>query len=137
VCSYSGFTSPKKVLLRKKPQVQTVAVHLPVLCVATNNILVESGSEKSEVTLSTTKQYRTAILKHGDKYIVYRLHDLQNLLRILYLAHEQQKVFLEALPDILDYATIALTSYDYVEPVTVNKNIQHKQLFEELKSICL
>jgi hypothetical protein len=86
---------------------------------------------------STTKQYRTARIKHGDKYIVYRLHDLQNLLRILYLAHEQQKVFLEALPDILDYATIALTSCDYMEPVTVNKNIQYKQLFEEFKSISI
>jgi hypothetical protein len=95
----------------KKPQVQTVAVHLPVRCVATNNIRVESWSEKRWI-YSTTKQYRTARLKHGDKYIVYRLHDLQNLLGILYLAHEQQKFFLEALTDILDYATIALTSCD-------------------------
>jgi hypothetical protein len=102
-----------------------------------NDRQYSSGSEKSEFTRSTTKQYRTGRLKHSDKYIVYRLHDLQNLLRILYLAHEQQKVFLNALPDILDYATIALTSSDYVEPVTVNKNIQYKQLFEELKSISI
>jgi hypothetical protein len=93
------------------------------------------GSEKSEFTLSTTKKYCTARLKHGDKYIVYRLHDLQILLRILYMAHKQQ-VFLEALPDFLDYANIALTS-DYVEPLTANKNIQYKQLFHELKSISI
>jgi hypothetical protein len=68
--------------------------------------------KNSELTLSTTKAYRTAILKHGDKYIVYRLHDLHNLLRMLYLAHEQQTVFLVALPDILDYDNIALTSSD-------------------------
>jgi hypothetical protein len=56
------------------------------------------------------------------------------MLRILYLAPEQQKDFLEALTDILDSATIPLTSCDYVESVTAN-NIQYKQLFVELKSI--
>jgi hypothetical protein len=125
-------------ILLKEPQVQILAIHLPVLCVEMcNDKQYSSGSKKSECTLSTTKAYRTARLKHSDKYIVYRLHDLQNLLRILYLAHEQQNVFLEALPDILDYANIAITSSDYVEPVTANNNIQYKQLFDELKSISI
>jgi hypothetical protein len=75
-----------------------------------NDRQISCGSENSEFTLSTTKAYRTARLKHGDKYIVYRLHDLRNLLRILYVAHEQQKIFLEALPNILDYVNIVLTS---------------------------
>jgi hypothetical protein len=82
-------------ILLKEPQVQTLAIHFPVLCVEMrNDRQYSSGSKKSEFTLSTTKQYRTARLKHGDKYIVYRLHDLQNLLRILYLTHKQQKFFL-------------------------------------------
>jgi hypothetical protein len=113
------------MLLRNEPQVQTLAIHLPVLCVEMCDWQYSSGSK---FTLSTTKQYRTARLKHDDKYIVYRLHDLQNFesskLRILYLAPEQQKVFPEALPDILDF----------VGPVTANKNIQYKHLFDVLKS---
>jgi hypothetical protein len=81
-------------VLLKEPQFWTLAIHVPVLCVEMcNDRQYSSGSEKSEFTLSTTKQYRTARLKHGNKYIVYRLHDLQNLPRILYLAHEQQKFF--------------------------------------------
>jgi hypothetical protein len=80
------------------------------------------GTEGAEFTLFTTKWYGTGRLRFGDKYIVYRLHDLQNLLQILYMAHEQHKVFFEALPDILDYANISLPSSDFVEPpVTANK----------------
>jgi hypothetical protein len=61
---------------------------------------------------------------------------LQNLLRILHLAHDQQKVYLNALPDIPDYANVALTSSDFVEPpVMANKNIQYSKLFKKLKSI--
>jgi hypothetical protein len=49
-----------------------------------------------------------------------------------------RRVFLEALPEILDYANIALTSSDYVEPpLMTNKNIQYKQLFDALKSISI
>jgi hypothetical protein len=140
-----GLRSPTQIrcckqtpILLKQSQVPTLAVHLPVLCVETcNGRHYSCESVDAEFTLSTTKTYRTARLKYGDKYIVYRLHDLQNLLGILCLAHEQQKGFLEALPDILDYANIAPTSSDCGTAINGQKNIQYKQLYEELKSISI
>jgi hypothetical protein len=104
MCAAIAVSSIPKVLLRKiflldsdkKPQVQTVAVHLPVLCVATNKNSCGKWN------------YPNARLKHASNSVS---------------GPEQQKVFLEALPDILDYE----------EPVTANK----KHLFDVLKSISI
>jgi hypothetical protein len=52
-------------------------------------------SEDGEFALFTTKAYHTAKLKFGDVCIDYHLHDLQNMLRILHLADDQQKTFLQ------------------------------------------
>jgi hypothetical protein len=76
--------------------------------------------ENGDFRLSTTRGYRTARLKLGDNYIVYRLQDIQYLLRIFYMVHMQQKRYLEAMPDVMNYATVALSALDYVE-TTVNQ----------------
>jgi hypothetical protein len=58
----------------------------------------------------TTGGYRIARLRLGDSYIIYRLQDLQKLLRILYMVHEQKKPYLDVLPEIIKYEAVALTS---------------------------
>jgi hypothetical protein len=99
-------------------------------CAVTNN----TGA-KMVISDSTTRGYRTARLKLGDNYIVYRLQDVQYMLRIFYMIHMQQMRYLESMPDIMKYAANALTAIDYVEPhVNANKYIVYPQLFDELKA---
>jgi hypothetical protein len=82
---------------------------------------------------STTRGYRAARLKLGNNYIVYRLQYIQDLLRIFYKVHMQQVRYLEAMPDVMNYATNALSAIDYIEPhVNANKCIVCPQLFDEL-----
>jgi hypothetical protein len=50
--------------------------------------------------------------------------------------HAQQIRYLDTLRDIINYATVALTSADFVEP-TATKHVLYHQLFEELKAIFL
>jgi hypothetical protein len=67
---------------------------------------------------------------------VYKLQDIQYLLRIFYIVHVQQMRYLEAKSDVMNYATIALSAIDYVEPnVSANRCIVYPQLFEELKAL--
>jgi hypothetical protein len=80
--------------------------------------------------------YRTDWLKFGHNYIVYRLQDVQYLLRIFYMVHMQQMRYLEAMPDVMNYASNALNAIDYVEPnVNANKSIVNPQLFDELNTL--
>jgi hypothetical protein len=56
------------------------------------------------------------------------------------MIHVQQIRYLEALPRIINYAAVALTSIEFVEtpsapPTTASKHILYSQLFEELKAI--
>jgi hypothetical protein len=65
-----------------------------------------------------------------------RLQDIQYLLRIFYIAHAQQMRYVEAMSDVMNYATIALSAIDYVETnVNANKCIGYSQLYEELKAL--
>jgi hypothetical protein len=59
--------------------------------------------------LYTIGVYRIAMLRLGDKYIIFRLQDLQTLLRILYMVHVQQIRYLDVLPEIINYEAVALT----------------------------
>jgi hypothetical protein len=64
---------------------------------------------------------------------VYRLQDIEYLLRIFYIVHAQQMRYLETVPDVMNYATIALSAIDYGEPnVNANKCIVYPQIFDEL-----
>jgi hypothetical protein len=50
------------------------------------------------------------------------------------MVHMQQMRYLEAMPDVMNYATNALNAIDYVEPhVNANKCIVYPQLFDGLK----
>jgi cellulose synthase/poly-beta-1,6-N-acetylglucosamine synthase-like glycosyltransferase len=92
--------------------------------------------ENGNFKLFTTRAYRTARMKLGDNYIVYKLSDLQYLLRIFYVIQNQQIHYLEAMPEVMDYAVSALTATDYFEvPVNANKYIVCPQLFEEPNAI--
>jgi hypothetical protein len=103
--------------------VHTVAKHSPTLCekmCSDEQYRCVSG----DFRLCTTRGYRTARLKLGDNYIVYRLQDVHYLLRIFYMVHMQHMRYLEAMPDVMNYATNALSAIDYVEPnVNANKYI--------------
>jgi hypothetical protein len=80
--------------------------------------------------------YRTDRLKFGHNYIVYRRQDIQYLLRIFYMVHMQQKRYLEAMPDVMNYATNVLSAIDNVEPhVNANTCIVYPQIFHELKAL--
>jgi hypothetical protein len=69
-----------------EPHIQNIAFHFPTMCAEMcNDRQYKCVSEVGEFSLSTTKAYRTARLKFGNYYILYRLHELQNPLRILYL----------------------------------------------------
>jgi hypothetical protein len=90
--------------------------------------------ENGNFKLFTTRGYRTARLKLGYNYIVHKLIDLKYLLRIFYVVRKQQIHYLEAMPEVMDYAVNVLTATDYVEvPVNANKYIVYPQLFEELR----
>jgi hypothetical protein len=44
--------------------------------------------------------------------------------------------YLDAMPDVMNYATYALSEIDYVEPhVNASKCIAYPQLFDELKAL--
>jgi hypothetical protein len=52
------------------------------------------------------------------------------------MVHMQQMSYLEAMPNVMNYAIIALSAIDYVEPnVIANKCIVYPQLFDELKAL--
>jgi hypothetical protein len=111
-----------------------LAEHLPALCEKMCND-EQYWCENGDFKLSTTRGYRAARLKLGDNYIVYKLQDIQNLLRIFYMVHMQQVRYLKAMPDVVNYETNALSAIDYVEPhVNASKCIVYPKLFDELKA---
>jgi hypothetical protein len=115
--------------------VRTLAEHLPALCEKMCND-EEYRCENCDFRLSTTRGYRTTRLKLDDNYIVCRLQDIQYLLRIFYMVHMQQMRYLEAMPDVMNYATNVLSAIDYGEPnVNANEYIVYPQLFDELKAL--
>jgi hypothetical protein len=96
-----------KPIALTEANVRTLAEHLPTLCkkmCSDEQYQCENGNFR----LFTTRAYRTARLKLGDNYIVYRLSDLQCLLRILYVIHNEQINYLEAMPEVMNYAVSAL-----------------------------
>jgi hypothetical protein len=115
--------------------VRTFAKDLPDLCAKMCND-EQYRCENGDFRLSTTRGYRTARLILCDNYIVYRLQDIQYLLRIFYVVHTHQMRYLEAVSDVMKYATIALSAIDYAQTnVNANKCIVYPQLFEELKAL--
>jgi hypothetical protein len=63
--------------------VRTLAEHLPDLCEKMCHD-EQYRCESGDFRLYTTRGYRTARLKLGDNYIVYKLQDIQDLLRIFF-----------------------------------------------------
>jgi hypothetical protein len=130
------FVGPKlQPIFLADPYVRTLAEQLPALCEKICND-EQYRCENGDFRLSTTRGYRTAMLKLYDDYIVYSQHDFEYLLRIFYMARVQQMRYLESMPEVINYATNALSAIDYVEPhVNANKYIVYTQLFDELKAL--
>jgi hypothetical protein len=108
-----GGTKFRPIVLTE-PHVRTLVEHLPAICAEMyddKEYLCENG----DFRLYTTGGYRIARLRLGDNYIIYRFQDLQNLLRTLYVVHDQQIRYLEPLHEIINYAAVALTSADFVD----------------------
>jgi hypothetical protein len=129
-----GGSSFKPIVLTEA-NVRNLAEQLPTLCekmCSDEKYQCENGNFK----LFTTRTYRTTRLKLDNNYIVYKLNDLQYLLRIFYVIQNQQINYLEAMPEIMDYAVHAFTATVYVEaPVNANKYIVYPQLFKNLKAL--
>ena len=126
--------APKlRPIVLTEPHVRTLVEHLPAMWTEMCNDK-QYRCENGDFKLYTTAGYRSARLRLSDNYIIFKLHDLQILLRLLYVIHAQQIRYLEALPDILNYTTVALTSPEFVDP-PASKYIPYHQLFEELKAI--
>jgi hypothetical protein len=52
---------------------------------------------------------------------------------MFYIIHNQQLLYLRALPDVLTYTTAAKSSTNYIEPQDIaSQHILYPQLFEEL-----
>ena len=58
------------------------------------------------------------------------------MMYMFHVVHNQQIIYLRALPDVITYARAAQQSAVYVEPATsANKSILYPHLYEELKTI--
>ena len=63
---------------------------------------------------------------------------MRTLQHILHIMVNQLTMFTEAMGDVHAYVNTQMTSCDYVEPhITSFKSIIYRQLFDELKSLCI
>jgi hypothetical protein len=118
-----------------EPQVRFLAEIIPSMCESRFNH--ESTTIKDcDVRLSTTGNINVASLYLGTRYISLKLEELRYLRDMFYIIHNQQILYMLALPDVLTYATVAQNSSTYIEPhENASQHIFYPQLFEELMTI--
>jgi len=69
------------------------------------------------------------------EYICLTPLDLHYLARVFNIVHQQLRDYVLALPDLLSYVTMPLTSVVYVEPMpNASTHINYPHLYEELVS---
>jgi hypothetical protein len=119
--------------------VSTLAEHLPAQCDALCQdecYRVLDGDFKK----NTAGSYKTAIISLGQKKakksIFFKVQELRYLSYILYTVQNQLIRNTEALPDVMNYVLMAISSTTFVErPAGASKNILYYQLFEEIKPV--
>ena len=71
----------------------------------------------------------------GSEYICLTELDLHYLARVFNIVHQKMRDYVVALPDLLSYVTMSLTSVEYVKPMpNASAHINYPHLFEELVS---
>ena len=102
-------------------QVTALAEHLPRLCDALCASIHYSSCVHDGFMINTTGTYRIArinlVLGKHSKHIAFKLQDLQYLDNIMYIIVKQLKRYNNAQSDVMTYATSAMESNDYVEPL--------------------
>jgi len=93
-------------------------------------IKCESGSFR----LNTPRRRRgLARMYGGNEYICLTPLDLHYLARMFHVVQQQLRDYTLALPELLSYVRMALTSVLYVEPMpNASKHIDYHHLYEEL-----
>ena len=105
----------------EEEHVRTFAEHLSRICEAV------CGDEQNsfvdgEFRLQTTGTYHFARVYLGKKYISLHLTELRYMTYIFHAVHNQQIIYLRALPDVITNARAAQNSTVYVEPQPVPVN---------------
>jgi hypothetical protein len=118
-------------------QVRFLAEHITRMCESLCNN--ESTSFKDGyLRLTTTGSIKAARLYLGKQYMSLKLQELRYIRDMFCIIHNQQILYLRALPDVLSYVTAAQSSANYIEPhINASNDILYPQLFDELKSILM
>jgi len=92
------------------------------------------NSESGRFRLNTSRSYRgLARMYLGNEYICLTPLDQHNLARMFHVVQQHLRDYILALPDMLSYVTMALSSVVYVEPMpNASKHIDYHHLYEEL-----
>jgi hypothetical protein len=123
-------------ILLPQHHVRFMAEHLPLLCAAMCNnrpyVCTNDNFKLTTISLS----YRIARLTLGSIGVNFKLQDMQYLSRIFFMIHNQQIIYMQALSDVMNYATLTAASTEFVlPPANSNANILYPRLFEELKAL--
>jgi len=112
-----------KAIILKDEHVYTLAQCLPAIADA----MCKEGKEVETPVIKCENGYfRLGVSKRrrglsglyvGSEYICLTSLDLYYLARILNIVHQQMRDYILALPDLLSYVTIYLTSVVYLEPM--------------------
>jgi hypothetical protein len=104
-----------KPIALTEQHLSTLAENLPRICEAIYG--GEQNSCKDDIfRLNTTGSYRVARMYLDKQYISLKLTELQYLTNILHVVRKEQSLYFIALPNVVAYATAAMSSTVYVAP---------------------
>jgi hypothetical protein len=82
-----------------------------------------------DFTIRTTNSYRVARLTVAKQSVNLKLSELRYLLNMFHIVQNQLNDYIIALPDVMQYITIAITSDVYVEPTAKHPTlVNYRQL---------
>ena len=129
-----------KAIILTDEQVYTLAQCLPTIADA----MCKEAEVETPVIKCESVNFRLGMPKRrrgltrlyvGSEYTCLTSLDLHQLARMFNIVHQQLRDFVLALPDLLPYVTISLTSVVYVEPMlNASAHINYPHLYEELVS---
>ena len=115
-------SSGSKAIVLTDEQVYTLAQCLPTIadamCKEGKEVTPVINCESGNFRLGTPKRsHGLTSLYVGSEYICLKSMDLHYLTRMFNIVHLQLSYYVLALPDLLSYVTMSLTSVVYVEPM--------------------
>ena len=129
-----GFVKKNKttVLVLADQQVAALAAILPGVCesMCANEPYVHKDGDFKVTARGIARMYL------HNRYINLTQNEIRHLSRIFHIVQKQLDVYVNAMADVLTYATAALSSTAYVEPSPcASRLVAYPQLYEELKTI--